>query len=164
MGSTAPETAALNAGTITTGTLVGSSLVSVMGDSSDATYVQGVFTDLGSGSTEEALVLDGVGFADLIGGVDITSFVVNVRASAVVSNGISASSFTGIAGVAPSFAQSLSLTASPTNYTIGPFTKSGGGKWTPAQVNALLCKILFVLDGTGSFTMRLYELSLTVTP
>lgn len=157
------ETVALNAGTVTAGTLVGASLSAAMGDGSDVTRVSGTNTQTSSGGGSEAYLLTSVGFADLVGTGNVISFVVNVRVSTTGSaNYTYASGFSGIV-TAPS-SSSRQGTSTLTNYTIGPFTKFGGGSWSAATFNAMTCSVIEnSQSGGGGGISTITECSLTAT-
>lgn len=168
-GGLAPtETVALNAGTLATGVLVGASLVSAMGDHSDLTYVESVTSGSGTSSSPftSGYRINSAGFADMVGAGGVSAFRLNVRVAdigATSDNGVVGEGFTGISGVSPAGLASALPSSTITDRTIGLYTKSGGGVWTPAQINALVCTISLSYSFAAAVT-RLYELSLTVNP
>lgn len=148
------ETVLLNAIGAKTGTVTGAAdttagAVTALGDASDATYL-GVAAAFGTSFT-------GGAFADLVGTGNVASFVINMRVSG--SGSVGPTSFAGITPTPTS--DNETVTAGTNTYTLGPFTKNGGGNWTPAEINALT-----VNAGVGNAVntqKRMYQVELVVT-
>lgn len=127
-----PDSASVVVGTVAA---VGAgSLAAALTDDSDSSYANFTGGD-GKGLPGQIIFT----FADLVGaaGRDIASFVYIVRCS-VTSTGagrVNVNAHATGATVTPGFANNNGNT-SPTDITLGPFTKSGGGNFTQAQINA----------------------------
>lgn len=161
-GSQTTQTVALTGGTLVQGTLVGSTLVAAMGDASDATYLQCSASSTGSG--EYVGQVTGGMFAAPSLLPHVTSFVVNFRSSATpLGTGNGPHVYAQPGAATNEFAAFTTIASStPVALQVGPFTKAGGGTWTPAQVAALS----FELDSEQANPpgiLRTYELSLTAT-
>lgn len=144
------ETVAINSIGSKTGTVTGAAdttagAITVLNDGSDATYV-----GVASGNSTSVST---VGWADLVGTGNVASFVINLRGN----GSLGASTFANITPTPAS--QSVQQVSSAS--TVGPFTKSGGGTWTPAEFNAMTCQLASAQGVSGGW--RLYRAELVVT-
>lgn len=134
--------------------LTGGSLPTILADGSDSTFV-------GTGGNVTSLDVTSIGFADLVNhtGRGILSFAVSMRhLGSSTFNNWSLGTFTG---VTPSPTSATHATQNAIATDVTSFTKSGGGSWTPAQVNSLTCR--FQIAPFVSSQRNLYEISLTAT-
>jgi hypothetical protein len=144
------ETIAINSIGSKTGTVTGAAdttagAITVLNDGSDATYV-----GVGSGNGTSVST---VGWADLVGTGNVASFVINLRGN----GSLGASTFANITPTPTS--QSVQQVSSAS--TVGPFTRNGGGTWTPAEFNAMTCTLASAQGVSGAW--RLYRAELVVT-
>lgn len=133
-------------------------VVAAWSDSSDSTYLQGA--DDGGGLY---IANAKVGFSDLVAasGRDIESFEFIVRCSNAVESVVEANNFAGITDVdMDNFLTAYEGTGIQ-NITVGPFTRDGGGTWTEAEINALICTIDANADASSA--PRVYRVRLRVT-
>lgn len=131
----------MNAVSAFTGTVVGAAqsnagALTVLSDASDSTYI--LDTSFYLPAT--------VGFADPVeaGGRNITSAVIIMRMYDEADGNAGLGEFTGISPAPDEtdYVEPYDATGgSTTNVTFGPLTPIGGGSWTLAQWNALVCTL-----------------------
>lgn len=159
-GGPTTQTVALTAGTVTNGTLVGSSLVAAMGDGLDTTYVQS-----GAGSSSGVPYADsdiaGIQFASPSSLSDVASFVANIKCS--VSTGTALVQLQLSSGLSGASSSAVNTTATTSIQTLQtpPITKSSG-TWTPAQLAAATFEVIATVSGSAP-DIFIYEISLTAT-
>lgn len=145
------------------GTLTGGATAhAVLSDQSDASYVSDVHLS-GKGTDEDDIYCQmAMGDLALAAGRAISSVTVTVRHDVTVGSGNVALHY---AYMEPSAAVAI------TNFTVltsignstATFTKSGGGNWTEAQINAMVLAVAISSNTGTSLTGRVYDVWATVT-
>lgn len=154
-----PTSTTLSAGTLTGG----ATFHAVLSDSSDASYINdSTIVDPKFGNVDSAAWGGALSDLTLAAGRGIASFTATVRSE--VSAGTAATRDFSPQNVSTTPAGATFTTgASATDSTVGPFTKSGGGNWTEAQINAMLGQVQAATAPGNTMTARLYDLYVTVT-
>lgn len=155
-GGGGTEDVVVNGGTLSLGGLDGPSLASAMSDASDATRVYSVAA--GSSKAPDGLTVS-LTFADLVGSEDVSQFYLIIRTHIGNSNPSALS--IGITGLSVSGPSTSATSSTATTRTIGPYTKPGGGNFTPAQINGITAALHSTYD-TG-FPLSVYSVSLRAT-
>lgn len=156
------ETVLINAtGTVNASPSAGTA-VACLSDHSDATYCgPGTPTYYGG----KPLIISGVGFADLVGTGVIAAFTVLSRGqhAAAVGPSVFVDTLSGVT-TSPSSKSGSASGTGILNVRTGPFTKSGGGTWTAAEINAVTLRVyIYSATSPDANDKRLHELSLEVT-
>lgn len=133
-----------------------------MTDGSDSTYLQGgglVFLNQSAGP---AVIM---GFP--MPASSVTSFSIVARASTgTTSSSVRVQSITGITATPTLDTEVITTAEGITDKTLGPFTKSGGGSWTPAEFAAMRLTVSVTGTGVGPgfnaavLTLKLYNVTL----